>query len=139
MSYRGQRKGNYGTRVRNKSSSQRKSKSRRLVSFYSGWKENPNEFRKDVRQGGIPNKVWNSPILQEYLKDPTKVFGYVGAFERTMASDKILMEEMEKAHMRVDQIARWMISSDGRHIADYLSDSKKAFREAVIKALNYYH
>lgn len=138
MGYRGTRKGSYTQQKHGVSHSFGRKKPQRLVDLWEGWRDNPNEFRMHVRQGAIPDNVWNNKDLQEYLEPGRGIFGYVGSFQRSIASDKILMEEMKNAKVRSDQIAKFLMSSDGRHIADYLPD-KEMFRKQLTQYLNHYH
>ena len=86
--------------------------------------------RQVVKQGGISNKVWEEPLLQKYVRG-INVFGYVGAHNRTIKSDKILMRELK--NINSDIIADWMTSGTGRHFADglYLGISENEIRIRV--------
>lgn len=91
----------------------------RLVEFYAGWKKNPKEFRKHIRQGGITGSIWKTQTIQNYIgKEGKHTFGYIGSFDRTVSSDKLVVKILKSKGWTDRQIAQWMISSEGRHIAD---------------------
>lgn len=70
-----------------------------------------------IKQGNISDAVWKHPIMQTYLKS-TGVFGYVGNSQRTLRTDRILMQEFKQAQVPSDIVAEWLTSTSGRHVMD---------------------
>lgn len=98
----------------------------RLVTY------NEIQRRKIVRQGGLSDRLWNNPELRSYINSGF-VYGYIGAFERTIRSDKVLMR-IQKRYNIPDKalVERFLTNTNGRHCADgfvpQMSDEKMAER-----------
>ena len=78
------------------------------------------KFKMTVSQGNLSNEVWNDPDLQEYVNG-TVVFGYVGHFNRTLKTDKMLMRYQKQFNVSNKRIVKFMSWREGRHFADILS------------------
>ncbi len=69
-----------------------------------------------VRQGGIPQGIWEVESLQKYLEDIP--FGYVGNFQRTDERDRILVHALLNNGLSEKEVAAWLTSTSGRHLMD---------------------
>lgn len=82
------------------------------------------------QQGGFSNKVWNSPVLQDYLQEQgSNPFGWIGQRGRSKPLDKALQAVMRNDGYSDDLIAYFLISISGRHFYDQvIGDWKKAVK-----------
>ena len=73
-------------------------------------------------QGGFSNEVYRSEPVQEYFKIQWPVFGYIGAHTRSKKQDADLEKELrEKFKLSPQKIGKFLISGDGRWLAERLS------------------
>ena len=86
---------------------------------------------KFAQQGGFSPEVWDQPILQDYLQEGG-AFGWVGNTARTNKSDKVLEDIMRSYRVSNKKIAEFLISMDGRHIADDTTFADGSIPELMI-------
>ena len=82
--------------------------------------------KKYVRQGTISDDVWNE--MKPYRKYPDYTFGYVGSFDRTKKTDKILEKRLKDLGLSTHQVAMYMTSTTGRHLLDSGTSKKDIYK-----------
>lgn len=74
-------------------------------------------------QGALPDELFNLPTIQNYL-DSGGCHGYIGAPERTFQTDRELLRVSAIHKASNEDLAKFIISSKGRHFADQLSSEQ---------------
>ena len=84
----------------------------------AGWKQSDSS----AVQGGFSNEVYNSKPVQDYFLKQWPVYGYIGAHTRSAKRDRELETLLrEKFKLTPAKIGIFLISSDGRDLADKIS------------------
>ena len=81
-----------------------------------------------IVQKGLSNEVWNQPRLQNYIKSGG-AFGYIGAVNRTLLSDKKIENALRQKGLNDKEIAIWLTSTSGRHLMDEKLLTEKRAKE----------
>lgn len=79
--------------------------------------------KQSIKQGNIPNTVWNNSHLQNYIKSGG-AFGYIGSPYRTLKTDRLLIAAWTALGMSDNEIAEGMTWGSARHMADAFYDAK---------------
>lgn len=83
------------------------------------------EWSKDLKpedyQGGLSNKLFKEPYLQDYLKGGG-CHGYIGHSVRTFKIDKKFEKRAKELKLTDLEIAIFMCGKDGRHFGDSIEN-----------------
>jgi hypothetical protein len=78
---------------------------------------------REIKQGGFSETVFKQTTLQQYIAEGQKdgcIFGYIGGHYRNDEKDRAVEQILAQHGYTPKKVAAFLISSDGRHLADRL-------------------
>lgn len=101
--------------------------------------EREKKWRKRSSQRGLPDRIWNKKVIQDYVEEMDGILnGYLGHEYRTDNRDRVIVARLKEAGYSNNDIAKMLTSSPARILMDCCDlhmDDEKCAEKLIVEVM----